>query len=342
MPLRRPKGSKIVIPIDTNLINVFIEIDKIVKKDPELLEKDPLLIPTFIFNNISVLPEDEEIKIKKNKLICYALYKMFTEKKAIAFISPTVLNELRNITYEDEKKLFIDFVEKYAVMPAIDEIDGKYVLSGQEEAEELAQLYCEPYDFTITRDGKEVTQHSYYGPMEYTANQDIFGFSTSPRKPSSDAYVMAWASIFLMSLITLNEKHFIYVKPTDTFRRKGIKTLNVNYLECEEFSAPIPYSPADLFYMFRRQQRVRAGLTFDKDSLNDFSPININEFIPFLLSKFPKIDISFFDSVTKVIETANLEDIRKKTETVDLVTDDDIAETLTDDLDDTHNFDESF
>ena len=303
---RLPKGSKIIVPIDTNNINALVELEKLLGSSIEKIEAfNPLSMSDEIFTDHTNLSIPELESLHKTKLVVFSLYRSFVEKSAIPFISPTVLNEILNI--DDKHKEFrnecLKFIDQYALMPAI-EYDENNVphLVGEAEAEELAHKYCEPYDYTyINKSTKEIqVGHSYFGAMKWAANPHALGSHSSSKQPHADAFVMAYASVYHLSLLTLNSCDFIHDRPGDNIRRNGIISINKQYLDLDYRHCPAPYHPIDIYEAIRANKNTLTGKT-------DLSTFEQKEFLRILEIKFGKLDISFTSSASTVLQIMNVD-----------------------------------
>lgn len=298
MPPRKPAGDRIVIPIDTNMLNGFVEIDKIMKNPglaPQVLA-NPSQIPNDILTNREPATKEEQLILDKTKAIMFALWKCLTKENSPVdiFISPTVLNELLNTSNQTAKMEFLSFVEKYSVMPPIDESGDVPTIAWQEDAAKLANMYCNPYTYSyFDKESNEIkTVTTKRGPMEWKANPFIIlSEDNNSKTPDEDAYVMAFASIIGKPLLTLNAMHFIGYKPEDEYRRLGIKAINRS-LSTHFKVIPEPLTPAELYDYCKEHCTTHENPWV----------IDLKEFINSLGLRFGRLDISFTDRTSKVFE----------------------------------------
>jgi len=132
---------------------------------------------------------------------------------------------------------------------------------------------------------------------------------------------MAWAAVFLKNFITLNEKHFINVnqRMSDGKRRKGISTITQKVLGCSDYDVAVPLSPSEIYVAFRRythQKQNGKEYRLDLSDIKDFSPINLGDFFNFILKKFEKSDMSFYDSLEDVVKKLNIKNVLDDGQTV--------------------------
>lgn len=300
-----PQGSSIIVPTDSCIMNALIECDKALKSSGLSADKfDPLTLDTALFTNRTNLDPESIEYYNKIKLVMFALYRVFTEHRALQFISPTVLSELNaiGINKDNFRHECFSFINKYAVMPAIvyDE-HNQPCLDGAKEADELARRYCKPYDFVyFDKESSEIkTSTSKYSPMHATSAKVVKSLSRSLplEEPENDAYVMAYASIFRLSLLTFNAEHFIGL--TNKIRR-GIVTINSKYLGVEYKDAPSPILPSDLYNAMRREKNKETGII-------DLSPLDIDEFLKVLAHKFGTLDLHFISRASEVLNLINVD-----------------------------------
>jgi len=302
---RLPEGNKIIVPIDTNIINALVELENLLGSSIKEIETfNPLSINDEIFTDHTNMSTTEIESLHKTKLVIFSLYRSFIEKTAIPFISPTVLNEILNIDdkHKEFKNQCLEFIDKYALTPAIEyDEENKPHLVGEVEAEELAHKYCEPYDYTYfnktTREVQE--EHSNYGAMKWDANPHALGSHNSSKRPHADAFVMAYAAIYRLSLLTLNSCDFIHDRPGDNIRRNGIVSINRQYLNVDYKHAPAPYHPTDIYEAIRASKNYATNKT-------DLSPFDQKEFLRILEIKFGHLDIYFTSQASKVLEIMNI------------------------------------
>lgn len=296
-----PKGSKIVVPLDTNIINLMVECKKLVDKHTSLIDVDPLEIPYSALSSHAKIEKFEAEKLDISKLVGFALYQSFISGDAIPFVSPTVLNEILNISEKkaEFKAECLRFISSFSVMPAIEtDANGNISLAGQKEAEELAYKYCEPYDYTyFNKAGEVIKSHSDIGAMKWDTNPHITLIGDKTKRPQTDAYVVSYPSIFHLSILTLNSCDMIDDAYGDGNRKNGIKNINSQYLGTDFKSTPCPLHPSDLFWAIRAKNKTAGATT--KSLL---TPLDQKEFLKILAIKFGKLDLAFTDKVSSMLE----------------------------------------
>lgn len=288
MQKRLPKGTKCIVALDSCALSALVSIENFLENNPFATFES---LPAGFFFKNNGRDVDEDI-IFKAKLTMYGVYKCAKQNYVKFFISPTVLNEISDIRNPDYINQHKAFMEKYCLMPEIEKLSSKnMVLVGQQECSELANLYCSPYEREIidrtTNEKKTIT---LYAPMDSNPDPlNIYG----PRRPKDDAYIMAYASIYRLSLLTLDGKDFVFVPGSKSVdkRRQGIIKINQDYFKEKCYMQPyIPQDIADSYINFYKTKKM--------DTENFFS--SLNRF-------FDNMDLGYFENADTILSKLNLD-----------------------------------
>ncbi len=282
MPKKLPQGNKCIIALDSCALSAIIQTKKILDANPNTNYRN---LPASLYFKDSGKSQTQKV-ITANKFAIYAICKSLEKGYIRFFISPTVLNETLDIPNKAVIDEYLEFIEKYCLMPGVDKtINGNLILVGKEECEELAHLYCSSYKAKIkdkeTGEEKEMT---IWPPMDSTPDPlNIKTKGIQKRIPKDDAYIMAYASIFRLSLFTLDGKDFVFVpsiKEDPEKRRRGIITINKQYFKEDCYMRPLlPQDIAD-YYMNHFKTRDFVAEDFRKSIERLFSPVDIGYFEP--------------------------------------------------------------
>lgn len=209
--LKRFRPDKVVLSLDSDILFALAYIRKI-RENPEL-------------ENEKEESSQDVLSNSKKREIIEKIYDFYEKGELEFFVSPPVYMEARNAKYAT------DFIRECAYMPrVIVDKDGNKRLEGMEEVEELAREYVKPLYYIDKKDGIKKKTSPAMISKPNASNYNLY-------EPSTDAYIMAWSSVYGFELLTNNEDHFIsygrYIidKKTgdskkDAYRRKAIREIN--------------------------------------------------------------------------------------------------------------------
>ncbi len=162
---------------------------------------------------------------KEKRAVAEKLIELYENSEVEFFVSPPVYIEARNSKYAT------DFIINCCFMPPIITNDsGEDELEGVKEVDKLAREYVKPRYYIDKKDGIEKKTNSAMISKPNVSNFDLY-------EPTSDAYIMAWSTIYGFELLTNNADHFISYgrfivdnktgeTKKDAYRRKAIREIN--------------------------------------------------------------------------------------------------------------------
>ncbi|MBR6779023.1 MAG: hypothetical protein IKM43_02595 [Clostridia bacterium] len=220
------KTLRTYIAIDSCVLNIFVEIERLCQK----FDCDPLEIPERKIDSNIFEPCSTKNFNKKDIAKFYLnLYSMVKKDTVRLFVSPAVLSETDD-PRNKERIDFLNFIKNMCYMPHIEEGEEVETLYGYEEVVKLANIYTTPY--------KYVDKYSRETKTSLPPMRTKLSLYNQKYIPENDAFIMAYATIYGCSLLTENVTDFIYINDGDNIgrRAKCIKHLNIEngyYLEID-------------------------------------------------------------------------------------------------------------